>query len=91
MPSYLSRSCCAVPEKYRTYNTRYRVSTTEVAGLIARLSIISQSTVITLQLPERKEAEISIEGLIAAAESGLTVTAPYLKSKAGSRVPSVLC
>jgi len=79
-----------VLEKHRTHNTRYRVSTTEVAGLMARLSIPPQSTAMTLPVPERKEAETSVERLPAAAESALTVTAPHLKSKAGSRVPSAL-
>ena len=87
-PSHPSGSCCAVPGKHRTHNTRFRVSTTEVARLMARLSIASQLTAITLQIPERKEAETSVERLTAAVESAPTVTAPHLKSKTGSRVPS---
>lgn len=75
---------------HKIHITRDHVSTTEVGGLTAPSDTPTHPAATTLPLLERKEAETSAERPTAASESAPTVTAPQLKSKAGSWVPSIL-
>lgn len=54
------------------------------------MSISPYLIAMTLELPERKEVEICMERLMAAAESAAPVTAPHPKSKAGGRATTAL-
>ena len=54
------------------------------------MSISLHLIAMTLELPGRKEVEISMERLMAAAESAAPVTAPHPKSKAGSGATTAL-